>query len=346
MEPQEPTFQRVGRYELVRKIATGGMAELFLARFSGPGGFEKRCAVKRILPQFAEDAEFTRMFLNEARVAAMFDHPNIAQIFELGTDEKTGQHFIAMELINGMDLRQLLRLAREQGRDVPPELAAYMMAQCLDGLAYAHEFRDQEGVMMRVVHRDVSPQNILVSYDGAIKIVDFGIVKVNSAEGHTQSGMLKGKVAYMAPEQAAGDPVDARSDVWAIGVCLYELITGVKPFRGTTEVMTLKAILELEPQPLTALVPECPDRIEAAIYTALGAQMGVSRFENFTRMLQLLRSKMTGAVYDERLMTAKRVPETVSSQGTTSQRTSATSSEAGIDLLAHILFISLGCNTK
>jgi serine/threonine-protein kinase len=293
MEQQEPTFERLGRYELVRKIATGGMAELFLARSSGPGGFEKRCAVKRILPQHAGDAEFLRMFLNEARVAAMFDHPNIVQIFDHGTDENTGQHFIAMELVNGLDLRQLLRLAREQGLDVPPELAAYMMAQALDGLAYAHEFRDPAGVPLNVVHRDVSPQNILVSYDGSLKLVDFGIVKVNAQEGHTQTGLLKGKVAYMSPEQAAGEPIDGRADVFAIGVCLYELITGVKPFRGTTEIMTLKAILDQEPQPLTHFVPECPVGIEAAIDRALRkapSQRFASARDFQIELLSVLRS--------------------------------------------------------
>lgn len=269
MDPKEQSLPKVGRYELVRKIATGGMAELFLARFTGPGGFEKRCAVKRILPQFAEDDEFTRMFLNEARVAAMFDHPNIAQIFELGTDESTGQLFIAMELITGMDLRQLMRLCRDRGQEVPAELASYMMAQALDGLAYAHEFRDPDGQRLHLVHRDVSPQNILVSYEGAIKVVDFGIVKANATEGHTQTGMLKGKIAYMSPEQATGEPLDGRSDVFAIGVCLYELITGVKPFRATTEIMTLKAILEHDPQPITHFVPECPIGIENAVYRAL-----------------------------------------------------------------------------
>ncbi len=278
MEQHEPTFERLGRYELVRKIATGGMAELFLARFSGPGGFAKRCAVKRILPQFANDAEFVRMFYNEARVAALFSHPNIVQIYEIARDEESGQHFIAMELVDGLDLRQLLRLAREQGLDIPAELAAYMMAEALDGLAYAHEFRDSDGEPMQVVHRDVSPQNLLVSYDGVLKLVDFGIVKVTN-ENHTQAGLLKGKVAYMSPEQAAGEPIDGRADVFAIGVCLYELITGVKPFRGTTELMTLKAILEQEPAPITSFVPECPIGIEQAVMRAL-AKSPAHRFES------------------------------------------------------------------
>jgi serine/threonine-protein kinase len=268
---EEHTVRKIGRYEVIRKIATGGMAELFLARFVGPGGFEKRCALKRILPQFAADTTFTRMFLTEARVTAMFDHPNLVQIFELGQDDE-GQFYIAMELVNGMNLRQLLHMCRERGQLLPPELAAYMMTQALDGLAYAHEFRDEEGRPLNLVHRDVSPQNILLSYEGAVKVVDFGIVKGSSISGETQAGMLKGKVASMSPEQAQGDPIDGRSDLFSIGVCLYELIAGEKPFTGNNEIMCLKAILEHDPPPITDYAPDCPEGIERVIYKALAKQ--------------------------------------------------------------------------
>jgi serine/threonine protein kinase len=271
MEPAA-SFQKVGRYELIRKIATGGMAELFVARFTGPGGFEKRCALKRILPQFTEDQEFSRMFLNEARIAALFDHPNIAQVFDFGVDESNGQLFMAMELINGVDLRHVLRLVRERGVRCPPELAAYIVAQALDGLAYAHGFHDDSGRPLNLVHRDVSPQNILVSFEGAVKLVDFGIVKSGISEHQTQSGMLKGKIAYMSPEQASGEPLDPRTDVFATGVCLYELITGVRPFRAATEILTLRSILEQDPQPITDFVPDCPIPIENATYRALAKQ--------------------------------------------------------------------------
>lgn len=264
---EDQAARRIGRYDVVRKIATGGMAELFLARFVGPGGFEKRCALKRILPQFAADTTFTRMFLTEAKITAMFDHPNIVQIFELGEDDE-GQFFIAMELVNGMNLRQLLQTLQERQRQIPPELAAFMMAQALDGLAYAHEFRDESGPL-GLVHRDVSPQNILVSYEGAVKVVDFGIVKGSSISGETQTGMLKGKIAYMSPEQASGEPLDGRSDIFAIGVVLYELITGRKPFSGATEVMYLKSVLDDPPPPIVRFVPDCPEELEGIIYRAL-----------------------------------------------------------------------------
>ncbi len=269
MQPPADTVQKIGRYDIVRKIATGGMAELFLGKFKGPGGFEKRCALKRILPQFAADQTFQRMFQNEARVSAMFDHPNVVQVFELGKDEQ-GQFFIAMELVNGMNLRQLVQLAQQTGQRIPPELAAFMMAQALDGLAYAHGFRDPEtGEALNLVHRDISPQNILVSYEGAVKLVDFGIVKGSSISGETQAGMLKGKVAYMSPEQASGEPLDGRSDLFSIGVCFFELITGQRPFQGTNDIMTLKAILDDPPIPVTRFLPEVAEGIEHTIYRAL-----------------------------------------------------------------------------
>ncbi len=267
--PDEPTVKRIGRYEIIRKIATGGMAELFLARFLGPGGFEKRCALKRILPQFAADQTFTRMFLTEARVTAMFDHPNLVQIFELGQDEQ-GQFYIAMELVNGLNLRQLNMMCAEKGILIPPELAAFMMTQALDGLEYAHNFRDPDaGTPLHLVHRDISPQNILVSYEGAVKLVDFGIVKGSTISGETQAGMLKGKVAYMSPEQASGEPIDRRSDLFSLGVCFYELLVGDRPFNGPNEIMTLKSILEDPPPAVTAFVPDCPIGIERGLYRSL-----------------------------------------------------------------------------
>ncbi len=269
MTPPQDTIEKIGRYEIVRKIATGGMAELFLGKFKGPGGFEKRCAIKRILPQFAADQTFQKMFQNEARVSAMFDHPNVVQVFELGKDDQ-GQFFIAMELVNGMNLRQLMQLARDAGQSIPAELAGFMIAQALDGLAYAHGFRDPEtGEALNLVHRDISPQNILVSYEGAVKLVDFGIVKGSSISGETQAGMLKGKVAYMSPEQASGEPLDARSDLFSVGICFYELISGHRPFQGTNDIMTLKAILDDPPTPLTHHTPNIAEGIEHTIYRAL-----------------------------------------------------------------------------
>ena len=260
--------QRIGRYEVVRKIATGGMAELFLARYTGPGGFEKRCALKRILPQFAADQTFTRMFLTEAKITAQLDHPNIVQIFELGQDSN-GQYFIAMEMVNGLNLRQLLTMARDRGQAIPAELAAYIATQALEGLAYAHELTSPDGERLNLVHRDISPQNILVSYEGAVKLVDFGIVKGSSISGETRTGMLKGKVAYMSPEQASGEPIDGRSDLFSLAVVLFELVAGERPFAGVNDLMMLKAILDQPPRSLVERAPECPEGIERAIFRGL-----------------------------------------------------------------------------
>lgn len=253
MEPAA-SFQKVGRYELIRKIATGGMAELFVARFTGPGGFEKRCALKRILPQFTEDQEFSRMFLNEARIAALFDHPNIAQVFDFGVDESNGQLFMAMELINGVDLRHVLRLVRERGVRCPPELAAYIVAQALDGLAYAHGFHDDSGRPLNLVHRDVSPQNILVSFEGAVKLVDFGIActRIGRLSGtltakQTTAGSRQGRPSYAAPELLRASPyhidrLDDRADLYALGATLWCLVCGAPPFVADNDVALLDAI--------------------------------------------------------------------------------------------------------
>ncbi len=277
--------ERIGRYEVIRKIATGGMAELYLARFHGPGGFEKRCALKRILPQFASDEKFTRMFLNEARVTAMFDHPNLVQIFELGEDDK-GQFFIAMELINGLNLRQLLHMCMEKGLIIPPELAAFMMAQALDGLAYAHEFKDPEtGEPLNLVHRDISPQNILVSFEGAVKLVDFGIVKGASISSETQAGMLKGKASYMSPEQCRSGAIDRRSDVFSIGILLYELTVGRRLFQAETEFAIISKITSGGFPPPTSVHANYPAELEAIVMRAL--QLTPQARYNTARELQI-----------------------------------------------------------
>ncbi|MBK8013712.1 MAG: serine/threonine protein kinase [Deltaproteobacteria bacterium] len=259
---------RAGRYEILHRIAAGGMAELYLARYLGPSGFEKRCAIKRVLPQHAVNDTFSEMFLNEARVTALFDHPNIAQVFDMGKDDE-GRLYIVMEHVNGLNLRQILRRCQEKGRVLPPELAGWIMAQALDGLAYAHVFREEpSGRPLNLVHRDISPQNILVSREGSVKVVDFGIAKAASIRAQTVAGMLKGKLGYMSPEQAQGDPLDARSDIFCAGICLYELIAGARPFTGVDEFSTLTAILDSPPPPIPSAAA-CPPGIEAAIYKAL-----------------------------------------------------------------------------
>jgi tRNA A-37 threonylcarbamoyl transferase component Bud32 len=258
------TTQQFGKYVLQRKLAEGGMAEVFLAKQTGMEGFEKLVVVKRILPQLCSDDSFVKMFLNEARVAARLNHPNVAQIFDLG---KLGeQYFIAMELVHGEDLRSVIREATEQDQRPSLGLSCRIIADTLAGLHYAHTRVGSDGKPLGLVHRDVSPQNVLVTYEGSVKLVDFGIAKatreVNAAQ--TQAGLLKGKYAYMSPEQARGQPVDARADVFCAGVLLWELATWQRLFKRPTEMATLMAVAEepvRAPRTVEASIPPELDRL-------------------------------------------------------------------------------------
>jgi serine/threonine-protein kinase len=265
--PQSPTILQ--RYHLLRKIATGGMAEVYLAEQTGAGGFKKRVAIKKILPSFAEDQKFVEMFLDEARLAAMFHHPNLIQIYELG--EMDGLLCLVMEYVRGLSLSALVKRAHAAGQPrVSPELAARIMAQACDGLQYAHDFADPDsGQPLKLVHRDVSPQNILVSTEGIVKVMDFGIAKAAGQIHHTNTGTLKGKLSYMPPEQLNGRPLDRRADVWALGVVLYELLAGRRPFVGDSEASILRAILMEPLPPLGKLVPDLPAELVAVVDGAL-----------------------------------------------------------------------------
>ncbi|WNZ64593.1 protein kinase [Myxococcus sp. MxC21-1] len=257
---------QIGKYQLVRKLASGGMAEVFLAKAAGPRGFEKTLVLKRILPHLAEDAAFVEMFLGEARLAAQLEHPNIVQIFDFG--EAEGSFFLAMEFIDGPNLRKLVKRAAEEA--LPPAFCAKVVAAAAEGLAYAHEFCDVEtGEPLGLIHRDVSPDNILVSRQGAVKVVDFGIAKV-AGQGHrTLTGVVKGKVAYMPPEQLQAKAMDRRVDVYALGVVLYELLTGKRPFDATTDVSVMQAILFEPFIPVVQRRPDVPVALQQVLDKAL-----------------------------------------------------------------------------
>src|SRR5450432_4297361 len=244
---------RIGRYEPIRRLAVGGMAEIYLARLPGVGieGFEKLVVLKRILPQHALDPELLRMFIDEARLSATLTHPHVTEVHDVGTDGDAP--FVAMEYVHGANLRELLRAhARAAGRPaVPLELAHAIgiVAAAADGLHYAHERVGPRGEPLGIVHRDVSPSNVLVSYDGAVKVSDFGIAKWAHQRTQTQDGALKGKFGYMSPEQCRGKPLDARSDVFALGTILYELTTGEAPFQAATDFEILNKIVGGPPEP-------------------------------------------------------------------------------------------------
>ena len=252
---------KVGRYSLLTRLASGGMANVWLARVDGVGGFQKTVVVKTILPHLAGDPDFVRMFIDEALVASRIQHPNVVNIFDLG--ESGGSHFIAMEYIPGRTLRHLQRELKRTRRVPPPWLLLRVMASACDALHYAHSMVDDDGAPMHIVHRDVSPENIMVSFTGDTKVLDFGIAKASNAVSKTQAGVLKGKHAYMAPEQIEGAmdgmSPDPRMDVYSAGVVLYELISGRRPFRAPNEIALLRLILDTEaapPHTFCAWVPE------------------------------------------------------------------------------------------
>ncbi|HEY8209197.1 MAG TPA: protein kinase [Myxococcaceae bacterium] len=259
---------RLGKYELVQRLAMGGMAEVFLARFEWARGLEKTVVVKRILPHLAQDAAFREMFFGEAQLAAQLNHPGIAQIIEFGESE--GTYFLAMEYVDGPSLRALEKAVRARGERIPFAHGARIAASCCEALAHAHELIDAAtGQSLHLVHRDVSPDNILIARNGAVKVVDFGIAKAASQTHHTQAGMVKGKVAYMSPEQVRAESLDRRSDVYALGVVLYEMISGGRPFEGPNDLTLMTAKVNGTMVPLRTRCPDVPEALEAIVNRAL-----------------------------------------------------------------------------
>ncbi|MGD0526467.1 MAG: serine/threonine-protein kinase [Polyangiaceae bacterium] len=260
---------RFGKYTLIRKLATGGMAELFLAIQKSMAGFEKLLVIKRILPAMNKDRAFIDMLLHEARIAATLSHPNVVQVFDVG--EVDGAYFIAMEHVHGEDLRSIVKqMKKKDVIEFPLEHALSIVLGMCAGLAYSHDRRDLDGTPLNIVHRDVSPQNVVVTFTGDVKVVDFGIAKSDAVfEERSKNGHLKGKVPYMSPEQARGEPIDWRSDVFATGVILFELTTGKRLFKGTSEYDTLKLICDREyPLPSQARLGY-PRELEVIVMRAL-----------------------------------------------------------------------------
>lgn len=265
--PGEPSGTRLGKYQLLRRIATGGMAEIFLARAQAMHGFEKQVVLKRILPQHASSEDFIRMFLAEARLAATLHHPNIVQVYDIG--EEAGAYFFTMEYIQGEDLRRLVRAARRKQTPIPLAHILHIIMGMAGGLHHAHEKIGTDGLPLGIVHRDVSPSNVLVTYEGDVKVVDFGIAKAAAAQNSTMAGTLKGKIPYMSPEQCRGEPVDRRSDIFSIGTLLWELTTGKRLFAGENEFAILNRVAKADVPPPSSVRPEYPPELEAIVMRAL-----------------------------------------------------------------------------
>ncbi len=274
-----------GQYALLEKIAVGGMAEVWKARMKGVEGFQKTVAIKKILPHLTDNSAFLSMFIDEAKLAAQLAHPNITHIYDLG---KIGpDYYIAMEYVEGRNLRALLNAARRQGVRFPLGLALMIGARLASALDYAHRKKGFDGHELGLVHRDVSPQNVLISNEGDIKLCDFGIVKAVSKASHTQMGALKGKLQYMSPEQAWGRQVDGRSDLFSLGAILFEMLTGRRLFPGENEISVLEAVRECRIEAPKALVPSIPDEVDALVRKALGREPG-DRFQTAGAMQQAL----------------------------------------------------------
>jgi len=235
---------RFGRYLLLEKIASGGMAEIFRATLLGVEGFEKTVVIKRILPNWSERSDFIAMLVDEAKLLVHLNHPNIVQVFELGKEAET--YYIAMEYVEGIDLRHLIKKAKSSNRKIPRDLVLGILIESLKGLSYAHHRSLKDKGPLGIVHRDISPQNILISYEGQVKVGDFGIAKAFGKSHETQTGVLKGKYAYMSPEQALGQPLDARSDIFACGIMLYELLFMRRLFSAATDIETLDRVRKAE----------------------------------------------------------------------------------------------------
>jgi serine/threonine protein kinase len=279
------TGEQFGAYKLLRRLAAGGMGEIWLAERKGSAGFSKQVVVKTILECFADDPSLVEMFLDEGRIAANLNHPNIAQTHDLGRCGKGADapYYIAMEYVHGRDLRDLLITNIDRKQFIPLNLVLRIVADVCQGLHHAHSWKTPEGKPAGVIHRDVSPQNILVTFDGVVKIVDFGVAKATEQASKTKSGVLKGKYAYMSPEQVRSKPLDARSDVFSVGVVMYEMVTGRRLFKRDSEMATLDAVI-------SAVVPKprrfdtsVPPEVESIILKAL-AQRPKDRYQSAQEM--------------------------------------------------------------
>ncbi len=252
--------QQLGRYHLLDRIAFGGMAEIYRARTFDAHGTPHLVAVKRVLAHLAEDDDFIQMLVDEAKIASVLRHGNIARVYEFARAH--GEYFIAMEHVDGKDMRTVLERCRTKKKPIPPEHAAYIGAEVGAALHAAHSAVDSRGRPLRIIHRDVSPSNIICSYAGEVKLCDFGIAKATLSKVHTKTGVIKGKVKYMSPEQALGRKLDHRSDVFSMGSCLYEMLTRIPPFTATNEMDLLIKVRDAKYRPVSELTPGIPNELE------------------------------------------------------------------------------------
>src|SRR5882724_4245486 len=266
MPESSPPHQQQ-RYRVIEKLASGGMAEVFRAESAGLEGFKKQVAIKRVLPHLSEKKKFISMFLDEARLSAHLSHSNCVQVFDIGVGDNA--YFIVMEYVDGADLKAVLETLKKQGRELPVEEAVFIAIKICEGLCYAHELTDSEGRRFGVVHRDVSPPNVLMTKHGEIKIVDFGLAKASSQLEKSEPGIIKGKFSYLSPEAALGKEVDHRTDIFAVGIILWEMLAGRRLFLGDTDFATVKLVQQAVVPSLSKVNPKVPAELEQTVNKAL-----------------------------------------------------------------------------
>ncbi|HEX8824222.1 MAG TPA: protein kinase [Archangium sp.] len=291
-----------GRYTLLSQLATGGMGEIFLARLEGAQGFEKLCVIKKILPQLAEDPEFVERFVGEARTLVKLSHGSIAQVLDMGLTE--GEAYMALEHVDGKDLRKVAARARDRQMPLPLTFVLFVMGRVLDALAYAHRKKGDDEGELNLVHRDISPQNILISYEGEVKVIDFGLAKSRLSAARTNPSVILGKFLYMSPEQARHQPVDRRSDLYAVGLCLYELISGRNPFDLLPPGELMPAVAQPNIRPLGEVEPSVPPAVAQLVMRALAVEPA-QRFQT----AEELRGKLNACLL---VMDPSSGPESVS----------------------------------
>jgi serine/threonine-protein kinase len=255
------------RYRVIERLESGGMAEVFRAESEGLQGFRKQVAIKRVLPHLSSKKKFISMFLDEARLSAQLSHSNCVQVFDIGVGDSA--FFIVMEFVDGANLKAIIEHIKKSGRDFPVEAAVYIALELCKGLAYAHELTDSNGVPLHIVHRDMSPPNVLITKHGEIKIVDFGLAKANSQLERSEPGIIKGKFSYLSPEAAMGQDVDARTDVFAVGIILWELLAGQRLFLGDTDFQTVKRVQAAQVPSVAQINKKVPVELERIIARAL-----------------------------------------------------------------------------
>jgi serine/threonine-protein kinase len=285
MSANDAQGEQIGKYQVITRLSVGGMAELFLGFTAGPGGFRKYVALKRILPDVRTNEQFVRMFLDEARITAAFNHPNIAQVYELGQEDDG--LYLAMEFISGQDLERVARAYRRREEPVPLGMSLAVMRDVCHALHYAHTFTDPSGRSSPIIHRDVAQKNIMVTYDGVVKLLDFGIAKARNSLERTRVGTVKGTAGYMSPEQVRGLPLDGRSDVFSVGVVLWELVTGERLFAAENEREEMKKILDAPIVSPRQKAPGVSEELASVILRALERNPG-ARWPNAKELARAL----------------------------------------------------------